>query len=449
MRLRRILALLTFVASGIVFHAAEAEALLVVLGDQHSAYDRTAQVVALVDRLRLKTPDLPVAVLLNGDTMEWGNVIARRSHGAIDFQMMHELASRVPTFLNLGNHEPEFYDVAETVKRVRATGVVPLSNLRERGTGRYFTDFAVRLKLGRIDTVLVGITTDRLGTFRVAVRPQLDPYDPAVWGRANLPTLAKQGPLIVMSHAGLDADRELLTVVPDGTLFAGAHDHLRFVHQQGRSVYFHSGCWNSHASLVWLRRGLGGALLWTVEQVEIGPNSPADVPLAEFIAATRKRYVEPDDLAAVGKLSHALSPADAASYVVEALRDAAQVDAAFIGNTTFGAGLPAGPVSRLAFDACIRFDGSIFTTEIDGVQLREIVARANQTINTSFSERQSGFLVAVAPSGIAPDRRYRIATTDWGARNSLSYFGAALKWQEMPGLKLKPLVIAALQARAH
>lgn len=448
MRLR-IIALLIVLASGLVSRAAEAEALLIVLGDQHSAYDRTAQVVGLVDRLRLKNPDLPVAVLLDGDTMEWGNVIARRSHGAIDFEMMHELASRVPTFLNLGNHEPEFYDVAETVKRVRATGVVPLSNLRERGTGRYFTDFAVRLKLGRVDTVLVGLTTDRLGTFRIAVRPQLDPYDPVVWGRANLPALAKQGPLIVMSHAGLDADRELLKIVPDGTLFAGAHDHLRFVHQQGRSVYFHSGCWNSHASLVWLRRGLGGALLWKVDQVEIGANSPADTPLAAFIAATRKRHVEPDDLAAVGKLPQALPPADAARFVVTALRDAAHVDAAFIGNTTFGAGLPAGPVSHLALDACVRFDGTIFATEIDGVQLREIVARANQTINTPFAERQSGFLVAVAPDGIAPDRRYRIATTDWGARNSVAYFGAALKWQEIPDLKLKPLVIAALPEHAR
>jgi len=440
--------MVALLAGGLALRAAEPEALLVVLGDQHSAYDRTAQVVGLLDRIRLKNPDLPVAVLLNGDTMEWGNVIARRSHGAIDFEMMRELANRVPTFLNLGNHEPEFYDVAETVKRVRATGVVPLSNLRERGTGKYFTDFAVRLKLGRVDTVLVGITTDRLGTFRVAVRPQLDPYDPAAWGRANLPVLAKQGPLIVMSHAGLDADRALLGVVPDGTLLAGAHDHLRFIHQQGRSVYFHSGCWNSHVSLVWLRRGLGGALLWSVEQAEIGPNTPADPELTEFIAATRKRYLEPADLAPVGRLPQALPPAEAASFVVEALRRAAQVDAAFIGNTTFGAGLPAGPVSQLALDACIRFDGTIHVAEIDGVQLREIVARSNQTINTPFAERQSGYLVASAPSVIAPDRRYRIATTDWGARNSVAYFGASPKWQEVPGLKLKALAIAALQAQS-
>lgn len=425
---------------------AEVEALLIVAGDQHSAYDRTAQFVELVDRLRRKNPELPIAVLLDGDTQEHGNVIARRSHGVIDFEMFRELAARVPTFLNLGNHDPEFYDVAETVKRVRATGVVPISNLRERGTGKYFTDPAVRLKLGRLDTVLVGLTTDHLSTYRVPIRPSLNPHDPAVWGRENFPAFAKQGALIVLSHAGLEADRELLQAVPDGTLFAGAHDHLRFVHTQGRTVYFHSGSWNSHASLVWLRRGLGGALLWTVEQVELSENGPAEPTLAEFIQKTRRQFLTPEDLAPVAKLRNALAPSAAAIAVTDALRQAARVDAAFIGNTTFGGGLPAGAVSQLAFDACVRFDGTIYTAEIDGVLLRELLARANQGPQTPFAERQGDFLVAAAaPGSIAPDRRYRIATTDWGARNSAKYFGsAAIAWQEQPQLRLKSAVLSML-----
>jgi len=438
--------LLFLLLGGLAARAAEVEALLIVMGDQHSAYERTAQFVALVDRLRLRNPELPIAVLLDGDTQEYGNVIARRSHGAIDFEMFRALAGRVPTFLNLGNHDPEFYDVAETVKRVRETGVVPISNLRDRATGRYFTDPAVALKLGRIDTVLVGLTTDHLATYRVPVRPTIQPRDPVAWGRDNLPRLAQQGPLIVLSHAGLDADRELLKVVPDGTLFAGAHDHLRFVHRQGRTVYFHSGSWNSHASLVWLRQGLGGSLHWSVEQVELSEKGAADVPLAEFIEQTRRQFLTPEDLAPVGHLHTALTPSNAARFVAAALRHAANVDAAFIGNTTFGGGLPAGNVSRLAFDACVRFDGAIFVTEIDGVRLRELVARANQNASTPFAERQGDFLVAAAPEMIAPDRRYRIATTDWGARNSERYFGSAeLGWQELPGLKLKAAAQAALQ----
>jgi hypothetical protein len=72
----------------------------------------------------------------------------------------------------------------------------------------------------------------------------------------------------------------------------------------------------------------------------------------------------------VGRTTAALGPAEAARFVVAALREAAGADAAFIGNTTFGAGLPGGAVTREEFDACVRFDGTIFTAEVDGARLR-------------------------------------------------------------------------------
>ena len=42
------------------------EALVIITGDQHSAYERTAQVVATVDRLKAENPGLPLAILLDG-----------------------------------------------------------------------------------------------------------------------------------------------------------------------------------------------------------------------------------------------------------------------------------------------------------------------------------------------------------------------------------------------
>jgi hypothetical protein len=74
-----------------------AEAFVVVMGDQHSAYERTAQFVALVDKLKTDNAALPFAVLLDGDTLEHGNIVARRSNGEIDFAMFAALAQRAPT----------------------------------------------------------------------------------------------------------------------------------------------------------------------------------------------------------------------------------------------------------------------------------------------------------------------------------------------------------------
>lgn len=423
----------------------EPEAILVVMGDQHSAYERTAQFVGLVDQLRQKHPTVPLAVLLDGDTQEYGNALARRTHGAIDFQMFRELARRAPTYLNLGNHDPEFYDVAETVERVRATGVVPLSNLRERGTGKYFAAPSVTLKLGAHEFALIGLTTDRLATFRVAVRPGLDPADPVVWGRENIATLAQGRPLILLSHAGLEADRELLGLVPDGTLFAGAHDHLRFVQPQGRTMYFHSGSWNSHTSIIWLRRDPAGQLVWKVKQVALTEKCPVNSSIAEFISQVRAEHGAVEDTAVVGRLEAALPADEAARFVCESVRKATGVDAVFIGHTTFGAGLPAGAVTQQDFDACVRFDGGIMVSEIDGVRLRELLAHANQGPDTPFAERRGDYLVAAGPERVLPDRRYRIATTDWGAKNTTRYFGRELiAWREQPEFKLKATVRAAL-----
>ena len=424
-----------------------AEALLLITGDQHSAYERTAQFVATVDRLKAENPGLPFAVLLNGDTLEYGNIVARRSQGAVDFAMFAALAARVPTILNLGNHEPEFLDLAETVRRVEATGVRVVSNIGNRATQRPFASASAALPLGRESAVVVGVTTDLLSTYRVAVRPLLDLADPVAWAKGKFPALLASTPLpIVLSHAGVAADRALLALVPDGTLFAGAHDHLRLVQPFGRTVYFHSGSWGEYVSLAWLCRDAAGAPRWVLEQIRLAADGPADAALAAFIRETKAKYLTPEDTAVVGQVATALSTAEAAQFAARALCTATGADAAFIGNTTFGAGLPAGGVTRAEFDSCVRFDGGIFTAEVDGARLRQLLAAANQGPDTPFAERRGEFSFAAGPAAIDPAKHYRIATTDWNAKNTARYFGEpALNWQEQPSWKLKAAVLAALK----
>ncbi len=428
--------------------AATPEALLVILGDQHSAYERAAQLVARIDRLKVENPGVPLAVLIDGDSLEYGNAVARRTAGAIDFAMFAALAQRAPTILNLGNHEPEFYDVPETIARLRAAGLVVISgNLRNRATNEPFAPASTVLKLGPHEAHIVGVTTDRLATYRLAIRPQLDLADPVVWAKANFPTLLAESALpIVLSHAGLCADRELLPLVPDGTLFAGAHDHLRFVHRAGRTVYFHSGSWMEYASVARLHRDARGGFRWEVEQEKLAAGDPVDAPLAALIRATLAKHLTAEETAIVGRAPRELGPAEAAQVAVEAARVAAGADAAMIGATTFGAGLPEGPVTRFAFDACVRFDGPLFVAEVDGAWLQRLLARANQGPATPFAARAGENLIVAAPTPIVPGRRYRFVTSDWAAKNAKTYFGdEAPTLTELPGLMLKAAVLSALR----
>lgn len=437
--------LLSLLAAGTAF-AAGPEAVVLVTGDQHSAYERTAQLVAQVDRLQEDNPGLPMLILLDGDTLEAGNGVARRSAGAVDFAMFAALARRAPTILNLGNHEPEFYDLAETVQRVQAAGVTVVSNLGDHATGRLFAPASTRIKLGREEAVVVGVATDSRSTYREAVRPSLDLADPVAWAEQNVPALLAEAPLpIVLSHAGIKADRDMLPLVPAGTLFAGAHDHQRFIHPFDHGVYVHSGSWNEYLTIAWLYRDEAGGPRWVVEQIALATDGPADPELAALIARTRQEYLTAEDTAVIGHTAAALSPGGAARFVARALRLGAGVDAAFIGNTTFGAGLPEGAVTRAEFDACVRFDGTVCTAEVTGDRLQQLLAAANLGPDTPFAERHGEFCQADGPADIDPAGKYRIATTDWGAKNTVRYFGEpAIVWREVPRLSLKALVIDRL-----
>ena len=425
--------------------AVEPDAIVVIVGDQHSAYERTAQFVAHVDRLHAAHPGVPLAVLIDGDSLEYGNVVARRSAGAIDFAMFAALAQRAPTVLNLGNHEPEFYAVDDTVARIQATGVTVISNLVDRATQAPFAPGSTRLLLGAREAVVVGLATDHLNTYRAAVRPSLDVSDPLAWAQKNFPALLKTAPLaIVLTHTGVQTDRALLPLIPDGTLFAGAHNHLRFVHHTGRTVYFQSGSWNDSFSLAMLHATDAGPR-WEVEQIPIALTDPADPALAALIRETNAKYLTADDLVVVGHTAKALSPIEAARWVAAQVRTGAGVDAAAIGNTTFGAGLPEGEVTRVAFDACVRFEGTICIAEVTGAQLAAILATANQGPETPFAERHGEYLAAAGPATIDPARTYRLATTDFVANNPKSYdLSPQIIFQTQPALKLKALVAAAL-----
>jgi len=428
----------------------EPEALVLIVGDQHSAYERTAQLVARIDQLRAAHPGVPFAVLIDGDCLEYGNIVARRSAGAIDFAFFAALARRVPTILNLGNHEPEFYAVDDTVARIQATGVTVISNLVNRATGQPFAPVSTSLRLGIREAIVVGLATDKITTYRAAVRPSLDPADPVVWAKQNLTSFFSPATAlpILLTHTGLNADRVLLELIPDGTLFAGAHDHLRFVHNAGRSVYFHSGSWNDGYSLATLRTDSAGQPRWSVAQFPLALTDPADPELAALIQKISAQHLTPEDLAVLGRNSTAFAPAAAARFVVAALRAAARADAAVIGATTFGAGLPAGEVTRVALDACVRFDGTIFVAEISGAELTAILAKSNQDPATPLSARRGENLVAVGPVlPLNPARRYRLATTDWGAKNARTYFGSeTLRFVEEPKLRLKTIAADALSS---
>ena len=412
-----------------------------ILSDLHSAYERTGQLLAEIERQVLAASG-PVLILVNGDLFESGNVVAMRSDGVIDWAFLEALNDLAPTVFNIGNHEPDIdNDLAQFVSRAQALGVTVLSNITDTRTGALYASAQADLDLNGTPVAISALAVDAIFTYPKASRDQLSIPDPVSWARAHLGEDLKDGAVnIVMSHAGVMPDKEILTMVPDGTLMIGGHDHLNIEHAEGNTRYVHTGSWST--TLTVARIAAPGQPA-EISRVAIDLTTAPSPVLAELIKTTLATHLDAEDTASVGSSPTAMSNDQTGVFVAAAMAEAAGADIGFIGHTTFGAGLPEGPVSRYAFNASVRFDGKLVKTEVDAATLQQILTRCNQFGDFAFAERTGDYLYA-APEAPAKDR-FTLVTNGWSATNQKSYFGREdLVFTEVPDLMVKAVVLNKL-----
>ena len=426
--------------------AAEGEAILLAIADLHSPYARLPALLQTIRSIRAEAGGRPVAMLINGDVFERGNVVATRSGAAADWAFLRAVAAEMPLVINLGNHETAILDdMASFVARATEIGAQPVGNLVDRRTGRFFAPVSARLGLGALDVAVLGIGTDNPFVYRQPARDTLTLLDPAAFaedafaeatGGAALPVLA--------SHAGVAADKRILPGLPEGSVAIGAHDHLALRHEAGGVRYLHGGAWGGQLAVMHLARTGEGVAVET-EMRAIGPDG-GDAALAAEIEALKAEHLTEADRAVIAERAEALDLPASILLAAEAVRAATGADIAFLGHTTFGAPLAAGPLTRYDFDAFIRFDGDIHVAEIPGATLARIMTRANQHRAASLDARTGDFVHA-AEIDIDPAATYRVATNGWTAMNQQSYLGTdGIDFRPVEGARLKAIVAEALAA---
>jgi 5'-nucleotidase/UDP-sugar diphosphatase len=423
--------------------AAGRRARILMLSDLHSPYGRLAPLLAAIRKVvgRDRAHSL---ILLNGDLFEFGNVVARRSAGAIDWAFLEALTELCPVVLNLGNHDADLVDdLGRTVARAQALGITVLSDIDDKTTGKPVAPAERVLNLG-FPIRVIGLATPSLATYPEAIGAKLAVPPPAAWARDMLgrPT-PTDGLVVVMSHAGLPSDRAILPLLPDGALMFGGHDHLTLTHVMGRSRYVHTGAWGTPLTVATIDLG-DRAQPIRIERIAIDEADPADIPLAALIAATSKAQLTPTETAVVARMPATLSLGESGRRIAAIMAKATAADVGFMGHTTLGMGFPKGDMSQYAFDAVIRFDGTLMTAKVDRRTLSEMLAIANQDANMAFDRRTGDFAYA-APPPATGKAEFVIVTTDWCAKHQKGYFGREdLIFTEAPGPKLKAVVKSAL-----
>ncbi len=410
------------------------------VSDMHSAYERTAQLLAAFET-EVRANPVPHVIAIDGDIFEHGNVVAARSGGVIDWAVLAALPAIAPTVFNLGNHDNDLTpDLADVVARLKGLGIQVVSTIGDTRTGSGYADPSATLPFGRRSLRVVGLATNALTTYPKASREQLSIPAAADWASANLAgALAGADLVMVMSHAGVTADRDILPLLPDGSLMVGGHNHLLFQHRQGRSAYVHTGSWTAaYTAAEFLSDGSV-----TARSRAVARDAPASPALADLIAATLAANLTDEERTILGNSPRALSLGDTGRRVAAGLAQATGADAGFIGHTTLGTGVPAGPVSRCDFDSVVRFDGKLMVATVSRAELERVMARANQDRAMPLADRSGDFLYAAVVSPKAD--RVRIVTTDWCATNQGEYFGVTdLRFEAIAEATVKRAAAAAL-----
>jgi 2',3'-cyclic-nucleotide 2'-phosphodiesterase (5'-nucleotidase family) len=414
----------------------------IVISDLHSAYERIGQLLAAIET-RIAADKAPHIILLNGDLFELGNAVATRSAGEIEWTFLAALAKLAPTVVNIGNHEPDIdNDLANFVSRAQALGITVLSNIVDKRSEKPFAPGSAEVNVGGQRVVVTGLATNAINTYPKATRETLDIPQPVEWAKANLPGIVKADAInIVMSHAGVVADRDILPLLPDGTLMIGGHDHLNFVHEQGATRYIHTGSWCTSMTIATMAApGKATAM----ETVAIDLNAPASPALKPLIEQTLEKHLTAEERAIVGKSAKAMNVDEAGRHVAQLIAAKTGADVGFIAHTSLGAGLPDGDIRRYDFNASVRFDGTLMVTEVAGAALAQILKRCNQDGDIPLAARTGDYLYAM-PEKPETKQRYKLVCNDWSAINQQKYFGRSdLAFTEVPELKLKQTVLGGL-----
>jgi 5'-nucleotidase / UDP-sugar diphosphatase len=419
------------------------DALLLLLSDTHAAHHRYARILSVLDATLAAHPGVPAAVIFNGDVFERANPVALRGEGELDLEFVAALAARAPVVFNLGNHEASVLTMSAAVRALEDAGAAVVSSISGAG-GRPLAPTRRTVDVGGVRLDVAGIATDDMATYRAEQRDRLSVPDPARHAAASLGGLGSGvDGAVVLSHAGLPADRAVIAAAPAGALLLGGHDHLRFQHRTDGGRYLHVGHWADAIGVVEVHAGTAAAE-WPVRMSMIDGVPTEDAAMARRVARAADRFLEPEDREVVGFTDRALGFREAALHAVAAVRDAAGADVAVIGNTTFGDGLPSGPVPRHRFHAFLRFDNPLVVATVAGTRMNSILSAANQFDDVPFERRTGEYLVATPVDSARRTRSYRLVADGWIRMNAERYLGFRPDFEVLEGQSLREVVAASL-----
>ncbi|MDD3095045.1 MAG: bifunctional UDP-sugar hydrolase/5'-nucleotidase [Candidatus Neomarinimicrobiota bacterium] len=367
-----------------------------------------------------------------------------------------------PDFFTIGNHEFDYgWRHVDSLRRHLAEFEMYAANLIDAESGESALPQYKIFRINRYPVVLIGLTHPQLDFLTMAKNLEgVQVADPASTVRDLIGYLNKRGlhTFVVISHMGLDLDRELAKAVPEIDLIVGGHSHTFM--RQAENV---NGVWIVQAD------DSGRYVGVTRFKAEKGNIVSLEMQYVETIAGRLKP--SPDVEALVMRYEDALAgimdeeiahlqtawtrsggESNIGNWIADAFRNAVPgTDIAIMNNGGIRKDLSAGPVTVRDIWEIAPFGNMLVRFEWSGKELQQALdnmAKKNRALQFSgvrlLLDRSNGLIDAdINGSKIDPEKTYSIITNDYTAGQAPNYFGMEIPVYQELGLADRDVLVEA------
>jgi len=396
-----------------------------------------AWLAKMVEKEREKNPG--GTLLLSAGDMFQGTAVSKEFNGKPVLEVMNAMKFDAMT---VGNHE---FDWGQNVlvDLSRAARFPFLSGNIRDGYGKrplWLKPYVILERKG-LKIAVIGMTTEL--TQYIVKSENVKGLTFLKAGDALPPAIKEaksQGAktIVVLSHAGLDADKQTALEIPGIDVIVGGHSHTAVTTPvvAGRTIIVQAGCYGHFLGVLRLKidpesgRVVEFTKTRVLKRVYSGPNDPFDPDIAGIVRRYHDRIKDRFSVV-VGETTVDLvrnyrGESNIGNLIGDAMREAEKADIAFHNSGGIRADVPASKITLEQLYAVLPFDDVLMSMDLTGKQIllileqnaaveRGILQVSGLKVKYDMTRPVGKRVVEVEVGGrpLRPDKSYRVVTTDF------------------------------------
>jgi 2',3'-cyclic-nucleotide 2'-phosphodiesterase (5'-nucleotidase family) len=368
-----------------------------------------------------------------------------------------------PDFFTVGNHELDYsWHHLDSLRRHLARFQMYAANLIDTRNGESALPQYKIFSRNRYRFALIGLTHPELDFLTMPQNLEgIQVSDHITATRDIIHYLKRRGVrcFIIVSHMGIEYDRELARAVPDIDLIVGGHSHtyMREAEQVNGVWIVQAGDRGRYVGITRFIAGKEGIRSLEMQYVEtLTANIKPSPDVAKIVNKYEEKLAEEMNRV-IGELKtpwiRSSGESNIGNWIADAFRQTAGTDIAIMNNGGIRKDMPAGKITVRDIWEIAPFGNTLVTFTWTGEQLIQALNHmVKEGMSMQFSginmilDRQKGALdVKINGKPVEPSKYYTIAANDYTVSQTHRYFGLDIPAMTETGLVDRDVLIRRVE----